>query len=238
MKASNVLSDGEMNALIVDFGMARLFNQEESQADTSRTVGTNAHMASKYMWHGQFSVNTYGELEDGQKIAVKRLVNNCGKGNPEFKNEVLLVAKLQRRNLVRLIGFSIHGNVRLFVYELLPNESLDQFIFDPMKRALLDWEKRYKIIKGVVNGLLYLHEDSRLKIIRRDMKASNVLLDGEMNARIADFDMARLFKQEESQVDTSRIVRTRNYLRFPASSATICIRHGKFWDESTMTMAK
>nr|XP_043624993.1 cysteine-rich receptor-like protein kinase 15 [Erigeron canadensis] len=161
---------------------------------------------------GGFGSVYKGNLEGGHEIAVKRLARDSGQGDLEFKNEVLLVAKLQHRNLVRLIGFSIEGIERLLVYEFMPNGSLDRFIFDPTKRTLLDWEKRYKIIHGIAKGLLYLHEDSRLTIIHRDMKTSNVLLDAEMNPKIADFGMARLFKPEETQGDTSRIVGTYGYM--------------------------
>ncbi|GJV95393.1 putative receptor-like protein kinase [Tanacetum coccineum] len=175
-------------------------------------VATNDFSEDNKLGQGGFGAVYKGVLEDGEEIAVKRLADNSGQGDQEFKNEVVLVAKLQHRNLVRLLGFSIHGHERLLIYEFLPNASLDHFIFDPMKRTLLNWEKRYKIIKGIAKGLLYLHEDSRLKIIHRDMKASNVLLDGEMNAKIADFGLARLFKLEESQADTSQIVGTHAYM--------------------------
>ncbi|XP_023738344.3 cysteine-rich receptor-like protein kinase 44 [Lactuca sativa] len=161
---------------------------------------------------GGFGAVYKGKLGDGQEIAVKRLARDSGQGDIEFKNEVLLVAKLQHRNLVRLLGFSIEGSERLLIYELLSNASLDQFIFDPTKHTILDWEKRYKIIKGVAKGLLYLHEDSRLMIIHRDLKTSNILLDIEMNPKIADFGMARLFNPEETQGDTNRIVGTYGYM--------------------------
>nr|GEV61359.1 putative receptor-like protein kinase At4g00960 [Tanacetum cinerariifolium] len=185
---------GTPESLQYDFGMVQ--------------VATNNFSEDNKLGRGGFGAVYKGVFEDGHEIEVKRLAMGSGQGDVEFKNEVLLVAKLQHRNLVRLLGFSIHGDERLLIYELLPNGSLDYFLFDPAKHEFLDWEKRYKIIKGVAKGLLYLHEDSRLKIIHRDMKASNVLLDGEMNAKIADFGLARLFKQEESQADTSRIVGT------------------------------
>nr|GEX80012.1 probable aldo-keto reductase 2 [Tanacetum cinerariifolium] len=157
---------------------------------------------------GGFGAAYKGVLKDGKETAVKRLAVNSEQCVEEFKNEVVLVAELQHRNLVRLLGFSIHEHERLLIYEFLPNASLDHILFDPEKRDILDWEKRYKIIKGVAKGLLYLHEDSRLMIIHRDMKASNVLLDAEMNAKIADFGLARWFKQDETQAKTSRIVGT------------------------------
>ncbi|KAI3818799.1 hypothetical protein L1987_12617 [Smallanthus sonchifolius] len=175
-------------------------------------AATNDFSEENKLGRGGFGTVYKGKLEDGNQIAVKRLALDSGQGDLEFKNEVLLVAKLQHRNLVRLLGFSIEGRERLLIYEFMPNASLDQLIFDPIKRTILDWEKRYNIIKGIAKGLLYLHEDSRIRIIHRDMKASNVLLDAQMTPKIADFGMARLFKTEETQGDTSRIVGTYGYM--------------------------
>ena len=166
----------------------------------------------------------------GQEIAVKRLSGNSGQGDIEFKNEIILLAKLQHRNLVRLLGFCIHGQERLLGYEFIKNASLDHFIFgkffapffffllcvdlcavaDLEKRQLLDWGVRYKMIRGVARGLLYLHEDSRFRIIHRDHKASNILLDQELIPKIADFELAKLFDtgQNTTHRFTNRIAGT------------------------------
>ncbi|KAK6932401.1 Gnk2-homologous domain [Dillenia turbinata] len=161
---------------------------------------------------GGFGAVYRGRIPNGPEIAVKRLSQNSGQGELEFKNEVMLVAKLQHRNLVRLLGFCLKGQERLLIYEYVPNTSLDNFIFDPMKREYLNWEMRYKIIGGIARGLLYLHEDSRLRIIHRDLKASNVLLDNELNPKISDFGMARLVVIDQTQANTSRIVGTFGYM--------------------------
>ncbi|CAL8164020.1 unnamed protein product [Prunus armeniaca] len=175
-------------------------------------VSTDDFSEANKLGEGGFGSVYRGRLLNGKDIAVKRLSTNSGQGDLEFKNEVLLVAKLQHRNLVRLLGFCLEGSERLLVYEFVPNASLDHIIFDPTKRAQLDWDRRYKIIVGTARGLLYLHEDSRLRIIHRDLKASNILIDAEMNPKISDFGMAKLFVLDQTQGNTSRIVGTYGYM--------------------------
>ncbi|VVA15042.1 PREDICTED: cysteine-rich [Prunus dulcis] len=168
-------------------------------------------LENKLGWGG-FGDVYRGRLLNEEDIAVKRLSRDSAQGDIEFRNEVELVAKLQHRNLVRLLGFCLEGNERLLVYEFVHNASLDQFIFDPIKRAQLDWDRRYKIIVGIGRGLVYLHEDSRLRVIHRDLKAGNILLDAEMNPKIADFGMARLFVLDQTEGETNRIVGTYGYM--------------------------
>ncbi|KAF3640959.1 Cysteine-rich receptor-like protein kinase 10 [Capsicum annuum] len=186
---------------------------ESLQYDFSAiSAATDNFSDANKLGQGGFGPVYKGKLQNGQEVAVKRLSTNSGQGDLEFKNEVLLVARLQHRNLVRLRGFCLDGAERLLVYEYVPNASLDQFLFDPVKRRQLDWERRSKIIGGIAKGILYLHEDSRLRIIHRDLKASNVLLDAEMNPKISDFGMARLFEWDETQGSTNRIVGTYGYM--------------------------
>ncbi|XP_013598071.1 PREDICTED: cysteine-rich receptor-like protein kinase 29 isoform X1 [Brassica oleracea var. oleracea] len=205
-------------------------------------VATKNFSPGNELGRGGFGSVYKGVFSHGQEIAVKRLSGASGQGDLEFKNEILLLAKLQHRNLVRLLGFCIHGQERLLVYEFIKNASLDHFIFgiyflllmppnDPYhysfslcidlcavadleKRQVLDWGVRYKMIGGVARGLLYLHEDSRYRIIHRDLKASNILLDQEMNPKIADFGLAKLFDQGQTMTHrfTNRIAGTYGYM--------------------------
>ncbi|XP_078152661.1 cysteine-rich receptor-like protein kinase 6 isoform X2 [Carex rostrata] len=161
---------------------------------------------------GGFGAVYKGVLPDGREIAVKRLSQSSSQGMGELKNELLLVAKLQHKNLVRLLGVCLEGQEKLLVYEYVANKSLDQILFDSEKRHLLDWGKRYKIVCGIAKGLLYLHEDSQLRIIHRDLKASNILLDADMNPKISDFGLARLFGGDQTQEITNRVVGTFGYM--------------------------
>nr|XP_010910239.1 cysteine-rich receptor-like protein kinase 6 [Elaeis guineensis] len=178
---------------------------------TLRVATANFSEENK-LGEGGFGAVYKGLLPDGREIAVKRLSTSSSQGFGELRNELVLVAKLQHRNLVRLLGVCMEEQEKLLVYEYLPNRSLDTILFDPIRREQLDWGKRYKIVGGIARGLLYLHEESQLKIIHRDLKASNVLLDAELNPKISDFGLARLFGGDQTQGTTSRVVGTFGYM--------------------------
>ncbi|XP_038689939.1 cysteine-rich receptor-like protein kinase 25 isoform X1 [Tripterygium wilfordii] len=179
---------------------------------TTIRAATNNFSEENKLGEGGFGPVYKGKLLNGDKIAVKRLSMKSSQGIEEFKNEVMLIARLQHRNLVRLLGYCLEGDEKLLVYEYMANTSLDAFLFDPKRRKELDWAKRANIISGTAKGLQYLHEDSRLKIIHRDMKASNVLLDDELNAKISDFGTARIFGGNQIEANTKRVVGTYGYM--------------------------
>ncbi|XP_065876861.1 G-type lectin S-receptor-like serine/threonine-protein kinase At1g11330 [Euphorbia lathyris] len=175
------------------------------------TATDNFHTKNK-LGQGGFGPVYKGEFPDGQEIAVKRLSRASGQGFEEFMNEVVVISKLQHRNLVRIFGCCVEGEEKMLVYEYMSNKSLDAFLFDPQRKRLLDWGQRFCIAQGICRGLLYLHRDSRLRIIHRDLKASNILLDQELNPKISDFGMARIFGVNENQANTQRVVGTYGYM--------------------------
>ncbi|GMJ15932.1 hypothetical protein like AT4G27290 [Hibiscus trionum] len=173
---------------------------------------TNNFSSVNKLGQGGFGSVYKGVLKEGREIAVKRLSKDSGQGLDEFKNEVTLIVKLQHRNLVKLFGCCIKGYERMLIYEYLPNKSLDNFIFDKERNKFLDWQRRFHIIDGIARGLLYLHHDSRLRIIHRDLKASNILLDNNMNPKISDFGLARMFGGDQTEDKTRRVVGTYGYM--------------------------
>ncbi|KAK6157077.1 hypothetical protein DH2020_011325 [Rehmannia glutinosa] len=169
---------------------------------------TNNFSDKNKLGEGGYGPVYKGTLEEGHDIAVKRLSKTSMQGLDEFKNEVICIAKLQHRNLVKLLGCCIEGEEKMLIYEYMPNKSLDLVLFNRKNRMSLDWPKRFHIINGIARGLMYLHQDSRLRIIHRDLKASNILLDSDMNPKISDFGIAKRFKGNETEDMTSRVAGT------------------------------
>nr|XP_048334413.1 G-type lectin S-receptor-like serine/threonine-protein kinase SD1-1 [Ziziphus jujuba var. spinosa] len=162
---------------------------------------------------GGFGSVFKGNLSTGQEIAVKRLSKYSVQGLKEFKNELDLIAKLQHRNLVALLGCCIQGEELMLIYEYMPNKSLDHFIFVvKMISTILCWKQQFDIIMGIARGLLYLHRVSKLQVIHRDLKAANILLDNNLNPKISDFGLARMFSGDEKETRTRRIIGTYGYM--------------------------
>ncbi|XP_064947956.1 probable LRR receptor-like serine/threonine-protein kinase At1g53430 isoform X1 [Musa acuminata AAA Group] len=171
----------------------------------------NFDIANK-IGEGGFGPVYKGVLPDGTLIAVKQLSSKSKQGNREFVNEIGMISALQHPNLVKLYGCCIEGNQLLLIYEYMENNSLASALFGPKQNQLrLDWKTRCNICLGVARGLAYLHEESRLKIVHRDIKATNILLDKNFNAKISDFGLAKLDEEENTHIST-RIAGTRGYM--------------------------
>ncbi|XP_022860121.1 cold-responsive protein kinase 1-like [Olea europaea var. sylvestris] len=151
---------------------------------------------------GGFGPVFMGKLEDGRLIAVKKLsLDKSQQGESEFLAEVRLITSIQHKNLVRLLGCCSDGAQRLLVYEYMKNRSLDLIIYEK-SGTYLNWTTRFQIILGIARGLQYLHEDSHIRIVHRDIKASNILLDDKFQPRIGDFGLARFFPEGQDFLST------------------------------------
>ncbi|XP_010439485.1 PREDICTED: receptor-like serine/threonine-protein kinase SD1-8 isoform X1 [Camelina sativa] len=175
-------------------------------------MATNNFSNENKLGQGGFGIVYKGRLLDGQEIAVKRLSKTSVQGTDEFKNEVKLIARLQHINLVRLLACCVDVDEKMLIYEYLANLSLDSHLFDKKRSSKLNWQMRFDIINGIARGLLYLHQDSRFRIIHRDLKASNVLLDQYMTPKISDFGMARIFGRDDTEAITRKVVGTYGYM--------------------------
>ncbi|KAK7260011.1 hypothetical protein RIF29_25699 [Crotalaria pallida] len=147
----------------------------------------------------------------GTEVAVKRIMSGPMKGMREFAAEIESLGRLRHKNLVNLQGWCKHKNDLLLIYDYIPNGSLDSLLFNNEGNFALDWDQRFNILKGIAAGLLYLHEEWEQVVIHRDVKSSNILIDGDMNARLGDFGLARLYNHDQVSHTTS-VVGTVGYM--------------------------
>ncbi|EOY07451.1 Protein kinase domain - like 10 [Theobroma cacao] len=199
IKNADVIEDWEL-----EIGPQRYPYQELKQA-------TNGFSDKTLLGHGGFGRVYKGTLPNAKtEVAVKRISHESKQGLREFLSEIASIGRLRHRNLVQLLGWCRRRGDLLLVYDFMANGSLDKFLFDE-PQTILSWEQRFRIIKGVASGLLYLHEGYEQIVVHRDVKASNVLLDDEMNGRLGDFGLARLY-EHGSNPGTTRVVGTLGYL--------------------------
>ncbi|KAF7808659.1 putative receptor-like protein kinase [Senna tora] len=163
---------------------------------------------SDFIGEGCFGAVYKGRLENGKEIAVKKLSNATPQGKREFHEEANVLTGLQHRNVVKLLGYCAHNNDYLFVYEFLPY-SLDQFLSGSNEKKQLDWTERFGIINDIAKGLRYLHFDNRDRIVHRDIKPNNILLDQELKAKIADFGISRFFPEDRTHETASKAIGSR-----------------------------
>ncbi|XP_019196319.1 PREDICTED: probable LRR receptor-like serine/threonine-protein kinase At1g56140 [Ipomoea nil] len=173
-------------------------------------AGTSDFSPSNKLGEGGFGPVYKGTLEDGRIVAVKQLSVASRQGKSQFVAEIATISAVQHRNLVKLYGCCYERDKRLIVYEFHENKSLDQALFG-CSNLFLDWPRRFEICLGIAKGLAYLHEESRLRIVHRDIKASNILLDSDLNPKISDFGLAKLYDDKKTHIST-RIAGTLGYL--------------------------
>ncbi|GMH26203.1 hypothetical protein Nepgr_028046 [Nepenthes gracilis] len=171
---------------------------------------TNGFSAKNLLGEGGFGCVYKGCLADGREVAVKQLKIGGGQGEREFKAEVEIISRIHHRHLVSLVGYCIFESRRLLVYEYVPNDTLHHHLHGK-DRPVMDWATRIKIAAGAARGIAYLHEDCHPRIIHRDIKSSNILLDNNFEARVSDFGLAKLAMDADTHVST-RVMGTFGYL--------------------------
>ncbi|KAK2396196.1 Protein kinase superfamily protein [Trifolium repens] len=175
-------------------------------------LATNRFSKDNIIGEGGYGVVYRGQLINGNPVAVKKLLNNLGQAEKEFRVEVEAIGHVRHKNLVRLLGFCIEGTHRLLIYEYVNNGNLEQWLHGAMRQhGYLTWEARIKILLGTAKALAYLHEAIEPKVVHRDIKSSNILIDDSFNAKISDFGLAKLLGAGKSHI-TTRVMGTFGYV--------------------------
>ncbi|XP_022848688.1 probable receptor-like protein kinase At2g42960 [Olea europaea var. sylvestris] len=175
-------------------------------------IATNRFSAENILGEGGYGVVYQGRLVNGTDVAVKKLLNNLGQAEKEFGVEVEAIGHVRHKNLVRLLGYCIEGVHRMLVYEYVNNGNLEQWLHGAMRQhGTLTWEARMKVLLGTAKALAYLHEAIEPKVVHRDIKSSNILIDDEFNAKVSDFGLAKLLGSGESHI-TTRVMGTFGYV--------------------------
>ncbi|KAL1334339.1 hypothetical protein HN51_063268 [Arachis hypogaea] len=175
-------------------------------------VATNRFSKDNVIGEGGYGVVYQGKLINGSPVAVKKLLNNLGQAEKEFRVEVEAIGHVRHKNLVRLLGYCIEGTHRLLVYEYVNNGNLEQWLHGAMRQyGFLTWDARIKILLGTAKALAYLHEAIEPKVVHRDIKSSNILIDDDFNAKISDFGLAKLLGAGKSHI-TTRVMGTFGYV--------------------------
>nr|AFK38528.1 unknown [Medicago truncatula] len=175
-------------------------------------AATNGLCEDNVIGEGGYGIVYSGVLVDGTKIAVKNLLNNKGQAEREFKVEVEVIGRVRHKNLVRLLGYCVEGAYRMLVYEFVDNGNLDQWLHgDVGPVSPMTWDIRMNILLGTAKGLAYLHEGLEPKVVHRDVKSSNILIDRQWNSKVSDFGLAKLLHSDHSYV-TTRVMGTFGYV--------------------------
>lgn len=173
---------------------------------------TNRFSKENVLGEGGYGVVYRGNLINGTPVAVKKLLNNVGQAEKEFRVEVEAIGHVRHKNLVRLLGYCIEGTHRILVYEYVNNGNLEQWLHGAMRQyGYLTWDARMKVLIGTAKALAYLHEAIEPKVVHRDIKSSNILIDDEFNSKVSDFGLAKLLGAGKSHV-TTRVMGTFGYV--------------------------
>ncbi|KAG6517483.1 hypothetical protein ZIOFF_020875 [Zingiber officinale] len=175
-------------------------------------IATNRFSKDNILGEGGYGVVYRGQLINGTPVAVKKLLNNLGQAEKEFRVEVEAIGHVRHKNLVRLLGYCVEGTQRMLVYEYVNNGNLEQWLHGALRqKGSLTWEARIKILLGTAKALAYLHEAIEPKVVHRDIKSSNILIDDEFNAKVSDFGLAKLLGAGKSHI-TTRVMGTFGYV--------------------------